>query len=243
MVVRATAHFRHALVLPTEKDVWAWIDDARDHITTAAARREVDAREFAATLIAVVATDQGSLILHVGDGAAVVQIRGEWISPSWPENGAFASTTFFVTDDPAPRLRVTRVEAAQCVAVFSDGLERLVLDFAEKRPHAPFFNGIIRPVEQSQSPGSDAHRPAAPRRQDALQTQAQSRTVAAERHLDGLPGQRFGFALEQHFGRECRAVARALGLAGRVAGAASLKSAILLGPCIFRLGHRTIPAT
>jgi hypothetical protein len=30
-----------------------------------------------------------------------------------------------------------------------------VLDFAEKRPHAPFFNGIIRPVEQSQSPGSD----------------------------------------------------------------------------------------
>jgi hypothetical protein len=155
IIHQARVHFRENAALPTECDVWTWIDNVRDRISLAAMHRNVERREFASTLVAVLGADNGSLILHVGDGAAVLKIGDEWVSPSWPESGVYASTTFFVTDDPAPRLRVTRTEATQFIAVFSDGLERLVLDFAKKRPHAPFFESMIRPVERSGLTGID----------------------------------------------------------------------------------------
>ena len=41
------------------------------------------------------------------------------------------------------------------MAVFSDGLERLVLNFAQKQPHAPFFDRMFGPVERSERVGDD----------------------------------------------------------------------------------------
>jgi hypothetical protein len=164
IITHARAHFRQSATLPTEADAWTWLDDARDRIAVAANRRSIERREFAATLVAVITGDDGGLILHVGDGAAVVKIGDAWLSPSWPEAGEYASTTFFVTEDPAPRLRVTRIEPAQRVAVFSDGLERLVLDFAQKRPHAPFFERMFGPFAGSDRVGSNKELTAALRR-------------------------------------------------------------------------------
>jgi Protein phosphatase 2C len=127
--------------------IWSWIDDARDQIRAAATRRNQDAREFAATLVCILAGEDETVVLHIGDGAAVLNIEGEWTVPSWPESGEYASTTFFVTDDPAPKLRITRVtNKVRALALFSDGLERLALNFAEHRAHAPFFEGMIRSV-------------------------------------------------------------------------------------------------
>ena len=66
------------------------------------------------------------------------------------------STTFFVTDDPAPRLMVERHrEKVVAVVAFSDGLERLVLDFAQAKPHAKFFDGITAPVTASETISRD----------------------------------------------------------------------------------------
>ena len=164
IITRARAHFRDSAVLPTEAEAWTWVDDARDRIAVAATRRNIERREFAATLVAVIIGDDGGLILHVGDGAAVVKMGDVWLSPSWPESGEYASTTFFVTEDPAPQLRLTRIESAERVAVFSDGLERLILDFAHKEPHAPFFERMFGPVEGSERVGKDKELTAALRR-------------------------------------------------------------------------------
>jgi hypothetical protein len=62
----------------------------------------------------------------------IKELRSDsWSAVSWPEHGEYASTTLFMTDDAELRLRISRgqmrIEAA---ALFSDGLERLALDFS-----------------------------------------------------------------------------------------------------------------
>ena len=97
--------------------------------------REKARRDFAATLIGCVAQIDGVAVIHIGDGACAVRLRNEidWRVASWPSQGEYASTTYFVTDDPEPRTSVSYLggEVAE-VALFSDGLERLALDFRDK---------------------------------------------------------------------------------------------------------------
>ena len=96
------------------------------------------------------------MILHIGDGAAVVRLDGNWTAPSWPAHGEYASQTFFVTDDPAPQLRITRLETpVDAAAVFSDGIERLVLDFASQTAPAPFFDRMMKPFASAIATGRD----------------------------------------------------------------------------------------
>lgn len=157
VVDAARKHFASSSCLPTDEQCWSWLDDVRDRIAKAADGRGRASRQFAATLVAVIASEAETLILHVGDGSAVLFVDGEWQAPSWPENGEYASTTFFVTDDPGARLRITRAAGASAVAVFTDGIERLALDFASERPHPPFFDVIIRPIRDAEGYGRNGH--------------------------------------------------------------------------------------
>jgi hypothetical protein len=152
----ARAHFANSRALPNDGDVWSWVDETRERINRAAASRSLERREFSCTLVTVFATDSATMILHIGDGAAVVRLDNNWIAPSWPAHGEYASQTFFVTDDPAPQLRITRLETAvDVVTVFSDGIERLVLDFASQSAPAPFFDGMMKPFASSSVAGRD----------------------------------------------------------------------------------------
>ena len=146
--------FSNSTLLPTDDEVWAWIDLARDRIGAAARRRSSELRQFAATLVAVCATQSETMVLHIGDGAAVIRSEGCWQVPSWPAHGEYASTTYFVTDEPSPRLQIVRLPlAVDGLAVFSDGLERLVLSFGEQIAHAPFFNSMLKPIEATRTKG------------------------------------------------------------------------------------------
>lgn len=150
-------HFKKTQVLPTEEDVWEWLDHARDCLSIAAEKRDVERRAFAATLVLLVARDGEQLIVHVGDGAIVGRDRtGVWQALSWPENGEYASTTYFVTDDPAPKTRIVRsAHDMDGFAVFSDGIEDLALDLVAITPHAPFFRTMISPLDNLEGVGKD----------------------------------------------------------------------------------------
>jgi Protein phosphatase 2C len=158
VVRRAAYHLRATRELPTDDMIWSWIDDIRDQLARASIARNIERRSFAATLVGVITRGSESVVFHIGDGAAVGRNAdsGTWDTLSWPEHGEYASTTFFVTDDPSVRLRITRPLATlDAVAVFSDGIERLALSFIEKKPHTPFFNGMIKPVQESEISGCD----------------------------------------------------------------------------------------
>jgi Protein phosphatase 2C len=125
-----------------------WLDEIRDRIIAAAANRHAVPRDFASTLVGSVISDQEAIFIHVGDGAAVFRTanHADWRVPTWPAQGEYAATTYFVTDDPQPSVQFCLVnDRITEIAVFSDGLERLVLDFSSHTAHAPFFDKMFAP--------------------------------------------------------------------------------------------------
>jgi hypothetical protein len=145
-------------VHPDDNTIWEWIDLARDRIATVAGRRDLTPRDFATTVVMAISDGRSTLALHIGDGAAIARESksGAWQALCWPEHGEYASTTFFLTDDGEPRARILRHESPiDRLAVFTDGIERLALDFTTKLPHAPFFAGVSEPVAKSPAKGCD----------------------------------------------------------------------------------------
>lgn len=154
---RARQHFAKSDTAPTDEEVWSWIDQARDRIGLAATSIGATLRDFAATLVCVIAMKDETLVLHVGDGAAVCKNDGQWLVPSWPAQGEYAATTYFVTDDPSADLRIVRLPYAVLdTAVFSDGIERQVLDFAAETASARFFDRFSNTVRTAGVPGNNA---------------------------------------------------------------------------------------
>ena len=158
LAVHARTHFRKTSNLPSDDDIVAWVDAAKDNIWAAATQRGLQLRDFAATLVCVISNGNDTVIAHVGDGCAVMKILGydDWIATSWPNHGEYASTTFFVTDDKELKLRITRLTVdVVAFAVFTDGIERLALDFRNNVPFEPFFNAVMNPVIASEIRGRD----------------------------------------------------------------------------------------
>jgi hypothetical protein len=126
-----------------------WLDSIRDKIFIISDRMSASPKDLAATLVGVVASKEQVVICHVGDGACVIRNADdqEWHVASWPSHGEYASTTYFVTDDPHPNLRVSYTYGTfSDIAIFSDGLERLSLDFARQVAFKPFFDSMLKPL-------------------------------------------------------------------------------------------------
>lgn len=138
--------------------VLEWLDRIRDRVNAFAERNQITPRDCAATLVGVLVGPKAAIVIHVGDGAVVVREQGttHWIVPSWPYHGEYASTTTFVTDDPMPEPAVVPLPVRlDRVAVFSDGIERLVLDHVRRVAHAPFFESKTEVVANSAIRGHD----------------------------------------------------------------------------------------
>jgi Protein phosphatase 2C len=134
-----------------------WLDDIRNRIYLAAEIRKTTPRQMAATLMAAIVYSDRAIICHVGDGACVLRRKGSklWEVPSWPAHGEYASSTYFITDDPEPKLAFASIDGEFLeVAVFSDGIERLALDFGALSASGRFFDPMFAPLTSSQ-PGRD----------------------------------------------------------------------------------------
>ena len=148
---RAISYLRTggALVDIDDEIVADWIDSIRDRISAVAHFSALKPRDYAATLVALLANDEHGVIIHIGDGAAVVRSyeTKEWSVPSWPFHGEYASTTRFVVDDPYVKFNVVHLEfAIDRFAVFSDGIESLVLDHRDKTAPTSIFERFLQPV-------------------------------------------------------------------------------------------------
>lgn len=157
----ASEHFRSGRGIEDvgEDAVFDWLDGIRERVNAFAGRALIRPRDCAATLVGVLAGPRAAIIVHVGDGAAVVREEGsaDWIVPSWPFHGEYASTTIFVTDDPMPAVSIVPLPIRlDRVAVFSDGIERLVLDHARRTAHGPFFDRMTSPVAGMGTGGYDS---------------------------------------------------------------------------------------
>jgi hypothetical protein len=134
-----------------------WITGLVYRIELDAKRAGARMQDYSCTLLAAVVADRSAVFVQIGDGAMVVSNGTGWRHVFWPQHGEFANTTNFVTSERAvPEMEFMRLdEAVQEVAVFTDGIENLVLQKANRAAHAPFFDNMFPPVRKSQASGVD----------------------------------------------------------------------------------------
>ncbi|MDX2263413.1 MAG: PP2C family serine/threonine-protein phosphatase [Hyphomicrobiales bacterium] len=140
-----------------------WIRMAQAAIDIRAENEGATRRDYACTLLVAVVGEDAAAIFQVGDGAVVVpdditvsdDVGWSWVH--WPQHGEFANTTYFVTDERVDErmmfeLCTRRIDE---IALFTDGIERLVLHEASKTVFAPFFNRMLPAVRRLAAPGLD----------------------------------------------------------------------------------------
>jgi Protein phosphatase 2C len=103
-------------------------------------------REFACTLLAAVVGKEHAAYFQIGDGA-IVASRGEdeYHCVCWPQQGEYANSTNFLTDDDAAdkiycEFNISGIDE---VALFTDGIQNLVLDYRSRSAHAPYFASMF----------------------------------------------------------------------------------------------------
>jgi len=135
----------------TDDEIRRWITTARDAIAAEAAGSGKRLKDYACTFLGAVAGGDHALFFQVGDGAIVASTAcGEYETIFWPEQGEYANTTFFVTDDGFPaHLDIRHANPSpREIALFTDGIQTLALSFAQKNAHAGFFRPLFQALRQ-----------------------------------------------------------------------------------------------
>jgi hypothetical protein len=137
----------------TKKTVAGWISTFQEEISSTASAMSLRPRDYACTLLAALIGENHAVFFQIGDGSIVVSDAEEksYGHVFWPERGEYENATFFATDRRfANNLRFASVRRNVVeLAMFSDGLQRLALDFQKNMPHEPFFRGIFPPVRKT----------------------------------------------------------------------------------------------
>ena len=103
-----------------------------------------DINSYHATLILAAWTPEGVAAIQVGDGAAVVTTADGPKMLTIPQQGEYANETYFITMPQASEIAFfNQTEDAHALAIFTDGLQKQAVDFANKRPHAEFIDDAI----------------------------------------------------------------------------------------------------
>jgi hypothetical protein len=123
----------------------SWIGAVLTQLHRQAAAMETSVRNLACTMLMALVGKDSSAYLQIGDGAIVAWRDGQYAPITWPDGGEYANTTFFLTDDRVfDHLQVyTAQPPVHEIALLSDGLQRLALQFDTRSVHAPFFEPMF----------------------------------------------------------------------------------------------------
>lgn len=143
----------------TREVVDLWIGKIQTVIEVEAQQAGREIRDYACTMLGVIAHEGRLATFQIGDGAIVVGDKGQWRFVYWPQHGEYANQTFFVTEmDAWECLQFDVTEMAfDEIGIFSDGLERLLLHHGVRAVHAPFFESMMPSVRQAAADGLDDH--------------------------------------------------------------------------------------
>ena len=110
---------------------------------------------YANTLLLAIQTETLLGAAQVGDGGIVVSdSEGGYELFTSPQRGEYANQTTFLTSRNGLETMDVRVEGAQPrhLAMFSDGLQNLVIESDTQRPFRPFFSNVFQWLEKQSDP-------------------------------------------------------------------------------------------
>jgi hypothetical protein len=123
-----------------------WLGKVRADLDSEAKQLGVRVRELACTLLVAVVGESAAAFAQVGDGAVVVAEGARFRPVFWPAGGEYANETTFLTGDGFEKAvefasLPTRIDE---LALFTDGLQRLALDFTARDGHPGFFRPLFQ---------------------------------------------------------------------------------------------------
>ena len=109
-------------------------------------------RDLACTVLGAIVRLDYAIFFQIGDGAIVYAKEGEreLREVFWPQHGEYANqTNFIIQENAAEILAYTKFEGRITeIALFSDGLERLILNFSQKLVHTPALQPLFEWLAQ-----------------------------------------------------------------------------------------------
>lgn len=141
--------------VPTREQIERWVDAARERVLEEAAANETAPRQFACTFLAALVGEAWAAFAQIGDGVIVFDGPEGYEMAFWPDNGEYVNTTRFITeDDYRANLRIEIVkQRVTDLAVLTDGLQMLALDFAHAKVYDRFFAPLFNVVRNG--PGEE----------------------------------------------------------------------------------------
>jgi hypothetical protein len=128
-----------------------WHEVVVGALETEAESRELTRRDLACTLLTAIVAEDVAVFSQIGDGAIVISTGGSFQPVFWPQSGEYINTTNFLTDfklgqDLEFTLHKGVVEE---IAILTDGLQMLALNYAEKKAHGPFFLPLFKTLREA----------------------------------------------------------------------------------------------
>jgi len=123
----------------------ALFGEVRTVLVAEAQRVGVKPRELACTaLLALIGRDSAAFA-QVGDGAIVIRHGENYRTIFWPEIAEYANSTNFLTDDSFAGVVQFEVitDSISELATFTDGLQRVALDFGTRTAYPGFFQPLF----------------------------------------------------------------------------------------------------
>lgn len=165
-----------------------WIRDIQHRIEETARRDGCAPRDYACTLLAAIVGGSAAAILQVGDGATVVRDSHDssvWRVVHRPQHGEYANTTNFVTDPRAPDIVDLNIIKSRIneLAMFTDGMDRLLLHWPEATAFAPFFDSMFPALRALRRPSRKLDRKLSADLERYLQSPAVNRRTDDDKTL------------------------------------------------------------
>jgi hypothetical protein len=132
----------------------AWYECVRIELEREAESLSVPSRQLACTLLVAMISENAAAFCQIGDGAHVIRDQEVLRPVFWPQSGEYANTTNFVTSPRIERdlMFEWREERIDDVALFTDGLQALALNYATKQAHQPFFTPLLDALRNHPDP-------------------------------------------------------------------------------------------
>jgi hypothetical protein len=145
-----TLEKKEDLSLVTEQDITGWITGARDSVDACAKKQGKLLVDYACTCIGSVAGRNHALFFQIGDGGIVINADDDYRVIFWPEQGEYINSTCFLSDkDYLDHLNITFTDSPSAeIALFTDGLQNMVLSFSQKKAHTGFFKPIFEALKK-----------------------------------------------------------------------------------------------
>jgi hypothetical protein len=130
-----------------------WLHFFQLKVSRLAEDAESHPRDYSCTLLGAIVGPTSAVYVQIGDGAIVVGSEGDgeyaWIA--WPQHGEYANQTYFLTQSDASSILIfERGPSVDEIALFTDGIERLVLNLSDQSVHSPAFKPIFKWLAQTE---------------------------------------------------------------------------------------------